>query len=93
MKKSLLLFSIGLLASALSIGAYAGKDAKRCDSDKANSYMQKIDTNEDGYISRDEFVAHSESHFDKLDANADGVVDQDEFKAKHKKKHKKESAS
>jgi Ca2+-binding EF-hand superfamily protein len=84
MKKLLTLFSVALLLPLLSGIAYAGKDAEHCDSDKKKSYMQKLDTNADGNVSREEFLANAEARFAKLDANGDGAIQKEEFKKKHK---------
>lgn len=94
MKKSLLLFSTGVLASVLSLGAYAGKDGEHCDYHKKGGHMAKMDTNDDGMVSRDEFVAVAGTHFDQLDTNGDGVIDKEEFKQKHMMhKHKMKEKS
>jgi hypothetical protein len=85
MKKLLTLFSMALLLPLLSSIAYAGKDAEHCDSDKKKSYMQKLDANADGNVSRDEYISNAESRFNKLDTNNDDVIDKDEFKQKHMK--------
>jgi uncharacterized low-complexity protein len=42
--------------------------------------MQKMDTNEDGAISKDEFMQHHEKKFAKKDKNSDGKLTQDEMK-------------
>lgn len=43
--------------------------------------MQRIDTNKDDMISRDENRAMAGQHFDKMDANKDGRIDQAEIQA------------
>ena len=48
-------------------------------------FFDKIDTNHDGKISKDEWLAHSSAMFDKIDANHDGSLTKDEFKAMHEK--------
>lgn len=40
--------------------------------------LQEADTNGDGVVSRDEFLAMRAASFDKLDANGDGFVTADE---------------
>ena len=42
--------------------------------------MKKMDTDGDGTISKDEFMAHAEKKFSKKDANGDGVLSADEMK-------------
>ena len=43
--------------------------------------MERLDTNHDGKISRDEMRASVDKHFDKLDTNHDGFIDQAELDA------------
>ncbi len=47
--------------------------------------MKKIDTDGDGAVSKDEFMAHAEKKFAKKDKNGDGVLSSDEMK--RMKKH------
>ena len=44
--------------------------------------MKKMDTNEDGSVSKEEFMAYSEKKFAKKDKNGDGVLTADEMKRK-----------
>jgi hypothetical protein len=48
-------------------------------------FFGKIDTNQDGKISRDEWTAHQAAVFDKIDADHDGSLTKAEFKAEHEK--------
>ncbi|MEO9131960.1 MAG: hypothetical protein ABI240_12200, partial [Sphingomonas sp.] len=43
--------------------------------------LERLDTNHDGKISRDEMCADADRHFDKLDTNHDGFIDQAEMDA------------
>lgn len=52
-------------------------------------FFKAMDTNGDGAVSKDEFLAKSSEHFAKLDTNGDGKVTQDEMKAKHEEMRKK----
>ena len=45
--------------------------------------MKKMDTNSDGEVSKDEFMAHKEMKFMMMDKNGDGKLTDDEMK--HKK--------
>lgn len=47
--------------------------------------LERLDTNHDGKISRDEMRAPVDRHFDKLDTNHDGFIDQAELDAAHAK--------
>ncbi len=87
-------------AVALALGltqlAYAnheGADGKHCDFKHG---WQDSDTNKDGVISRDEFMAshqtRAEKMFNMMDTNHDGKIDQaerDAMKAKWKEHHEK----
>ena len=43
--------------------------------------LERLDTNRDGKISRDEMRADADKHFDRLDTNGDGFIDQVEMDA------------
>jgi len=45
--------------------------------------FEKGDTNKDGVISQDEFLAHAKERFNDMDANHDGKITKDEAKAHH----------
>ena len=47
--------------------------------------LQMADTNKDGAVSRDEFLATHAKHFDMQDANHDGQLTKDERQAAHTK--------
>ncbi len=51
--------------------------------------LQKIDTNKDGKISKQEWSTHHEQRFAEIDANRDGNLTKEEFKAFRKKMRKK----
>jgi uncharacterized membrane protein YebE (DUF533 family) len=89
-----------ITATALALGlsqlAYAnhheGADGKACAHKKHG--MQDADANNDGAISRDEFMSSHQARADKkfamMDANNDGKIDQaerDAMKAKWKEHH------
>ena len=42
--------------------------------------MKKMDTNEDGSVSKDEFMAYMEKKFARKDKNGDGILSADEMK-------------
>ena len=42
--------------------------------------MKKMDTNEDGSVSKDEFMSYAEKKFSKKDKDGDGVLSADEMK-------------
>ena len=45
------------------------------------SSLKRLDTDKDGKISLDEFVAPMKAHFARMDANRDGFLDETELKA------------
>ena len=47
--------------------------------------MEKMDTDKDGKISKQEWQAHHETMFTQLDADKDGFVTKEEMKAHHEK--------
>lgn len=63
-------------------GAGMKKDAEgKCGGDM----KCPADTNEDGMVTKEEFMTHHEKMFDEADANKDGSLDADERKALHSK--------
>ncbi len=54
--------------------------------------LEKIDTDKDGKISKQEWQAHHDLKFTELDADKDGAISQDEFKAHHQKMMKEHQA-
>jgi len=67
-------------ASKLGFGPGAHRDGQHGPS------FEKLDTNSDGKITKDEFVSDVKSHFLEADANKDGKVTKDELKQAADKK-------
>jgi Ni/Co efflux regulator RcnB len=90
MKRTLLLSFIaaGILAAPMAFaeGDKAEHDGKR---GKGGHMMEKVDTNADGLISKDEFMAKHEEMFNKMDANSDGSLSKEELKTSMKERHGK----
>lgn len=55
----------------------------------AGKMFKHMDSNDDGKVSREEFMDKHRAMFDKMDADDDGQLSKDEMKQKHKKKMKK----
>lgn len=53
------------------------------------AWMQKIDSDGDGKISKSEFINSHEERFGKMDTNGDGYLERGEMKAHKKKMHEK----
>ena len=80
-----------LLLSALVLGVtfaapamaedYGSDDKKRSEKHRKH----RIDTNEDGVVSKSEFMAAQEKKFKELDANNNGKIEREEFKKFHAK--------
>lgn len=87
------LFSALAVALLVASPALAQEGGKKFDPAKAEAKhaerFAKTDTNNDGVISRDEFLAshakRAEEMFTKIDADNDGKVTKDEMKAGHEK--------
>ncbi len=47
--------------------------------------LEKIDTDKDGKISKQEWLSHHEAKFAELDADKDGSITKEEFKSHHEK--------
>jgi len=47
---------------------------------RAESMLLRVDTNKDGQVDLNEYLAHAQERFNKLDADANGFVTQDEAK-------------
>jgi Ca2+-binding EF-hand superfamily protein len=72
-----------LLLTAALIGSFAtvSLDAKADNHGYKGEMMEKVDTNGDGMVSRDEFMAKHEAKFNEMDADNDGNLTKDEMKA------------
>jgi Ca2+-binding EF-hand superfamily protein len=77
LKKSLMLAASTVLI--LGASAYANEGATT--TTKKGTMFEQSDTNSDGAISKEEFLANAEKRFSKIDANNDGKLTKEEFKA------------
>lgn len=86
--KTLQILAISSLLLGLSQTANADHHEMNYDDAHAHSWLD-ADTNKDGVVSKDEFMAkhqqRAEKMFSKLDANKDGKVDEAERKSMHDK--------
>ncbi len=86
-----------LVIAALLLGASCLTAADKPKGEKADpeAVFKKLDTNSDGSVSKEEYLASKKAqkdtakagkHFEKLDANKDGKLSKDEFAAGEKAK-------
>ena len=89
MKTFLIATTAILLASTAAVAGHHGdKDGKMCEKKMAKKF-EKMDTDKDGAISKDEFITYKTSKFEKMDANNDGKLTMEEKKAYKEAKYKK----
>jgi len=90
MKTILTLAALFLGASLTSLATAADKPGKG----DPEAAFKKLDTNGDGSITKEEYMASKKAqkdadkagkHFEKLDANKDGKISKEEFMAAEKK--------
>jgi hypothetical protein len=86
MKHSTILVAAAfLLGTSLPVLAQdAQKNMQPNNSQHGKTMFEEMDTNNDGVISKDEFMASAGKRFDKIDANHDGKISHDEVEAFHK---------
>lgn len=63
---------VGLLVGGSASAQSAADEARR-------AYFSGFDSDRDGWVSRDEYLAYLQRGFDHLDLNGDGVLDADEL--------------
>ncbi len=85
---------VGVSGSAL---AESDKKGHHHGKERMEKMLKKVDTNQDGVISRAEHDAFSDKRFKKMDADGDGNVTAEERKARHdamkeRRKSKKDAA-
>lgn len=90
MKPSKPLFLLTSSLACLSLGvslALAGSHDDKDGRTHHNKRIEKMDSDKDQLVSREEFLQFHTSMFDKIDQNRDGRLSSDEFRAFHKKHH------
>ena len=65
----------GVTLIGISASAVAADTMKQGKGMGMQSDMKMMDTNNDGMLSRDEFMKHHEAMYDKMKKNKDGMVD------------------
>lgn len=97
MKKFLMLSVAAVALSAPAAFAEEGKEGKP--HHHKGDFLEKIDTDKDGAISKAEFITFHEARFDEMDKDGDGKVTKEEgdahragWKAKMKEERAKKKA-
>ena len=75
MKTCRLFFLIAIASVVILAGSNAFAEKKTF----AEQRFEEIDTDDDGKISKDEFLVNCGQRFDTLDGNKDGYVTEEEF--------------
>jgi Ca2+-binding EF-hand superfamily protein len=73
---------VALTSFGVALNLYAEKGEKGCrehDMDKHHPRFEMLDTDKDGKVSKEEWMAH----FNEMDANKDGFIDEEEMKKHH----------
>lgn len=68
-----------LLGASLSAQAAGDGSRREMLQERMQERVKAMDSNGDGAISREEYLAHAEKQFQRLDANHDGRITQDEI--------------
>lgn len=79
---ALSLFASPVLAEGHEGGAHDGPRGPE-------HFMQKLDADKDGKVSKDEWRAKGDAMFSESDTNGDGFITRDEAKAFHEKRMEK----
>jgi len=80
MKKLLIPSLLVLLPALASAQPPSGRP-----SSMSEAFMMQLDANQDGKVSKAEFLANEEKQFDKMDSNKDGDIDRAEIEAMEKR--------
>lgn len=75
------LFLAAVALGALSIASTDVMAHNHDDKGYKGKMMEKVDTDGDGAISKEEFMAKHEEKFTKMDTDADGLISKEEHKA------------
>ncbi len=78
--KKLIIPSILALLPAMAVALPPGASP----TSMSDAFMQQLDSNKDGAVSKAEFLAPQEKQFADMDANKDGAVDRAEIEAVEK---------
>jgi Ca2+-binding EF-hand superfamily protein len=83
LKKSLMVLTSAAVIAGSSLAFAATTPATPATGDRGAKMFEKMDSNSDGFVSKDEYLAKTEKRFEAMDTNKDGKISKDEFKAHH----------
>ncbi len=90
MKKFLLLTAAILAIQAIpALAQEGGAQADGKKQQRENSMFEEQDTNKDGVVSEDEFLAFGKKRFSEIDADKNGSITKEEAKKYHESKKAK----
>lgn len=69
---------LGIFVSQASFAQEGGGERREMFKQKMQERLAQMDTDGDGNLSHDEFMAQAEERFNKMDANSDGLITPDE---------------
>lgn len=77
----------GIIAFPLGAQAFGDNGGKRLEffRQRMQERIQQMDTDHNGAISKEEFMAHAKAQFDKMDTNGDGQITESERAAMREK--------
>jgi hypothetical protein len=81
MRQMTVILAVAMLASTTS--AFAMDDMKMGQPMDMASMMKMMDTNNDGMVSKEEFMKHHEMMFDKMKKNKMGMIDMKDMPMMH----------
>jgi len=83
------IFCIAIALAFVSSPAIAEKDGDKEYGKHHGKMMGEMDTNDDGAVSKDEFLAHAEKKFAHKDKDGNGKIEKHEMKEAHQERKEK----
>ena len=80
------LLSLTMIGAMLGVTAHAAENGDSERGHRGDKMFERVDTNKDGAISREESQAFHNARFSEMDSNSDGKVSKEEANAYHKSK-------
>jgi Ca2+-binding EF-hand superfamily protein len=80
---TMVIFMVSVFVLTVTTGVFAESSKQY---PKKLGFIKKMDKDNDGRVSKEEYISKYTERFDRLDVNKDGYLDKDEAVAKMKKK-------